>query len=103
MHVCVLSACVVEHFVGDLCSRFKPLSTLHLCSSLSLPLSLFVFPSLSHPHSLFLFEWSNRDTEAPFLIGIRCSFSYFLLYIPVQEPACSVIDQVLLYAFGKFC
>lgn len=47
IHVCVLSACVVEHFVGDLCSRFKPLSTLHLCSSLSLSLSLFVFPSIS--------------------------------------------------------
>lgn len=40
MFTCVRGTCVVEHFVGDLCSRFKPLSSLHpSVLSLSLPLS----------------------------------------------------------------
>lgn len=60
IHVCVHSTCVVEHFVGDLCSRFKPLSTLHLSVLLSLSLSISLY--LSHSHSLFLFEWRNRYT-----------------------------------------
>lgn len=40
MFTCVRGTCVVEHLVGDWCSRFKPLSSLHP-SVLSLSHSLF--------------------------------------------------------------
>lgn len=50
IHVCVHGACVVQHIVGELCSRFKPLSSLQRSSS------------LSSPRCLFLSEWSNRFT-----------------------------------------
>lgn len=40
MFTCVCGTCVVEHVVGDLCSRLKPLSSPSLHPSLSPSLSL---------------------------------------------------------------
>lgn len=67
--VCVHGTCVVEHFVGDLCSRFKPLSTLHpsvlLSLSVSLSISLALTPSFSLSGAI---DTHLTASEAPFLI-----------------------------------
>ena len=63
--------CVVEHFVGDLCSRFKPLSTLHLSVLLSLsPFSLALTPSFSLSGGI---DPLLSASEAPVPhVGCRC-------------------------------
>ena len=75
IHVCVRGTCVVEHFVGDLCSRFKPLSTLHLSVLLSLSLSLSPF-SLALTPSFSLSGGIDPHlpaSEAPVPhVGCRC-------------------------------
>ncbi len=63
IHVCVHGTCVVEHFVGDLCSRFKPLSTLHLSVLLSLTLT----PSFSLSGAI---DTHLTASEAPFLTKV---------------------------------
>ena len=100
IHVCVHSACVVEHFVGDLCSRFKPLSSPSLFFSLCVLLS----------HSLFLFEWSNRYTltiKQSSIPDIDCRCSGAPL-IPESVLACTDIQPhwpvpalLTSFAFGK--
>lgn len=98
-HACVHSACVDEYFVGDLCSRVKPLSSLHCSYSLSFCFShSFSWVELEkHPeqkrkrhswYKLYIFccSW-NCDYLFRYFNTLTTSFSaFFNLWKTLQTP-----------------